>query len=161
MSQPRRTATFHRGIKPRCPSASKLANQWKPTFPLKCGLLLFCPPPTPMIVCTSFTFWPLRQFETFTVTKFGRFAEGESAFLKTSAPFRLYHSQSEAFVHASCDAEKDRTQPEGRNVRQSTQLALHETALFIADCLPRRGEASEAYRTLPAISSRFPLTSHT
>jgi hypothetical protein len=42
------------------------------------------------------------------VSKYARFGPQFSNVLQTSAPFRLYHSQSESFVQASSDAEKDR-----------------------------------------------------
>jgi hypothetical protein len=68
------------------------------------------------------------------VTKFARFRPKDSALLKTSVPFRLYHSQSEAFVHASCDAEKDRTHPNGRQVVESENL-LSQFSTNIIDIL--------------------------
>ena len=51
-------------------------------------------------------------FETFEVKKYARFHSADA--LRTGRPFRLYHSQSESFVSASCDEEKDRKSPEGR-----------------------------------------------
>jgi hypothetical protein len=43
---------------------------------------------------------------TFAVQKHGRFDETEAHEMHTRTPFRLYHSQSESFMHASCDPEK-------------------------------------------------------
>ncbi len=45
------------------------------------------------------------------VNKFGRFDVAQCKCLRSGTPFRLYHSQSESFVNASCDAEKDRRYP--------------------------------------------------
>jgi hypothetical protein len=56
------------------------------------------------------------QFAAFTLAKFARFGPKDASVLKTSVPFRLYHSESESFIHASCDAEKDRAHPDGRKV---------------------------------------------
>jgi hypothetical protein len=44
----------------------------------------------------------------FKVSKYGRFTSAMKSVLHTSAYFRLYHSQSECFVQASSDSEKDR-----------------------------------------------------
>jgi hypothetical protein len=44
----------------------------------------------------------------FKVSKYARFGPNDALVLRTSAPFRLYHSQSESFVQASSDPEKDR-----------------------------------------------------
>ena len=42
----------------------------------------------------------------------------------TGAAFRLYHTQSESFVNASCDAEKDRRYAHaGRDPRKNQQYA--------------------------------------
>ena len=58
---------------------------------------------------------------SFSVHKVGRFAPGDAKqWLATGAPFRLYHAQSEAFVHASCDAEKER-----RGGAREGNLPLH------------------------------------
>ena len=65
------------------------------------------------------------QFEAYTLAKFARFGPKDASMLKTSVPFRLYHSQSESFIHASCDAEKDRAHPDGRKVgKQSNALSF-------------------------------------
>jgi hypothetical protein len=50
----------------------------------------------------------IPQFGAFSVDKFGRFDAEACMLLRTGASFRLYHSQSESFVNASCDPEKDR-----------------------------------------------------
>ena len=57
-----------------------------------------------------------------TVTKFARFGHAEAGLMRTGDPFRLYHSQSESFVQASCDAEKDRRNPQGREGGVPTHL---------------------------------------
>ena len=43
---------------------------------------------------------------TFTVHKHARFSPRDMACMLTGTPFRLYHSQSESFVHASCNPDK-------------------------------------------------------
>ena len=56
------------------------------------------------------------QSGVFKVEKFARYGPEQSGCLKShSAPFRLFHSQSGGFIHASCDPDKDRKYPEGRN----------------------------------------------
>ena len=55
------------------------------------------------------------KFSTYLLRKFASFGEGQSTLLQTGlSPFRLYHPVSEAFVLASCDAEKNETSPEPR-----------------------------------------------
>eukprot|EP00615_Pteridomonas_danica_P005853 CAMPEP_0114339576 /NCGR_PEP_ID=MMETSP0101-20121206/7817_1 /TAXON_ID=38822 ORGANISM="Pteridomonas danica, Strain PT" /NCGR_SAMPLE_ID=MMETSP0101 /ASSEMBLY_ACC=CAM_ASM_000211 /LENGTH=2941 /DNA_ID=CAMNT_0001472581 /DNA_START=113 /DNA_END=8938 /DNA_ORIENTATION=+ len=48
------------------------------------------------------------QFSTFSIHKYGRVDSVTAASLWTGRHFRLYHSQSESFVHASCDSQKSR-----------------------------------------------------
>ena len=55
----------------------------------------------------------------FSLRKYGRVLPSEAGLLRTGSNFRLYHSQAEAFVMASCDAEKDRRYPRGRQKAQA------------------------------------------
>jgi hypothetical protein len=50
------------------------------------------------------------QFSTFSIHKYGRVDSISAACLWTGRNFRLYHSQSEAFVHASCNSQKGRSE---------------------------------------------------
>ena len=45
---------------------------------------------------------------TLKVLKYGRFSEKERSLYQTGSMFRLYHTQSDSFVSASSDSEKDR-----------------------------------------------------
>lgn len=56
-----------------------------------------------------------RRDVGFTVTKYGRFRGTDADLLRTNTPFRLFHSQTESFLNASCDADKDRRFQLGRN----------------------------------------------
>lgn len=51
------------------------------------------------------------RFSTFFVHKYARIDESTSLGLSTGAPFRLFHSQSDAFMQASCDPAKDVGRP--------------------------------------------------
>jgi hypothetical protein len=51
----------------------------------------------------------------FTVAKYARPAAKQQGDLQTRSFFRLWHSQSECFVQASCNPEKDREHPLGRD----------------------------------------------
>lgn len=50
----------------------------------------------------------------FKVSKYSRFTVDDALALRTSAPFRLYHSQSESFFQASCDPDKGHRKREAR-----------------------------------------------
>ena len=61
---------------------------------------------------------------TWKVEKYARFDAKECELYHTGAAFRLYHTQSESFVNASCDAEKDRRYAHaGRDPRKNQQYA--------------------------------------
>lgn len=58
---------------------------------------------------------------SFVVHKVGYYEPGDAQkYLTTGSPFRLYHAQSEAFVHASCDPEKEQ-----RGGMREGNLPLH------------------------------------
>ena len=65
------------------------------------------------------------QFSTFQVDLAGRLNSQDASRLITGAAFRLYHSQSESFVSASCDSEKGEVvvddDGDGRSDRLVTQ----------------------------------------
>jgi len=112
---------------------SELPSPWEPTLP-KCLQ-------TGKTLETNLS----PQFETYTVAKFARFGVKDASSFKTSVPFRLYHSQSEAFVHASCDAEKDRTNPGGRQADASSGgagLVLPSHCPYLKK-LPQTGESPD------------------
>jgi len=52
------------------------------------------------------------RFSTFFVHKYARFDKSTSLGLPTGAPFRLFHSQSDAFMQASCDPAKGVGRPQ-------------------------------------------------
>ena len=62
------------------------------------------------------------QFSTYSILRYARYDASDINLLKTRQPFRLYHSQAESFVHASCNREKDRAPGDPRALEQQTEL---------------------------------------
>ena len=62
---------------------------------------------------------------TYSLHKYGRFEKSDGSSLKTGVPFRLYHSQSESFVQASCDAEKQRRATMGTGMLREDGTQIH------------------------------------
>ena len=67
------------------------------------------------------------QFTTFTVQRFAHYEKSDLNKLKTSDCFRLYHSQADSFIHASCNPDKEN---KGTVMRQRTTKQGHEPVPF-------------------------------
>jgi len=67
------------------------------------------------------------QFTTFIVQRFAHFETAQLSKLKMGGGFRLYHSQAESFLHASCNPDKEHG---GTVMRQRTTKQGHEPIPF-------------------------------